>query len=382
MDTRTELVVGKLYAARIEQKWSRARLTKDLGESLVTCQLIDQGDYHMVHKNSLLDLPLQFIALPAQSIPVSLHGMSRVTWKEWNEETADSMEDILQHHQLVATVTNRQSLDIVSTNLTKPRLVLSVKAKGVKIDVNLALQSLFGKKKIATPSRYYNRPSIINPQHLPLLVYHTPLLLPALPSVDDLLHLFIVPDINHLGQFVVQLVQSVPDLLHLEKHMERFYSMRVKNMEKGERMARGDFIAAKNLGRSLTWCRAMVLRETMTGRYLVRFTDWGNTDIVPLSDIKPLPRQFRNLPCLAMYCVMRGGRVPDRSLVSDKQFLGQVVDVGVSEDQFMANLELSLYEGRDEFLAGKQFEHQLVEENVIEENAICDETVGCLLHEA
>ena len=29
---------------------------------------------------------------------------------------------------------------------------------------------------------------------------------------------------------------------------------------------------------------------------MVRFTDWGMYDIVPMVDVQPLPRQFGNLP--------------------------------------------------------------------------------------
>ena len=194
--------------------------------------------------------------------------------------------------------------------------------------------------------------------------------MPALPSVDDLLHVTIISDINQHGQFVVQQDQCEPDLLHLEEHMQRFYSKRFKEGD-SQRLAKGDFVAARNLRRNLTWCRALVLRVSREGHMMVRFTDWGNADIVPLGDIQPLPRQFWKLPCLAMYCKMAGVWVQDRTLITDQQFLGQVVQIEDSVEGFQVKLELNLYEGREEFLAGRKLQDKLVNEG----KAVTNETI-------
>ena len=95
LNTRTELVVDRVYAAKFGEKWCRARLVEDIADSLVTCQLIDQGDYHMVHRDNLMDLSMQFIILPGQALVVSLHGMTNITWQEWSVATANTMEDSL-----------------------------------------------------------------------------------------------------------------------------------------------------------------------------------------------------------------------------------------------------------------------------------------------
>merc|ERR1719186_2111244 len=362
-DTRTHLVVGSLYAARVGQRWFRVNLVKDTGENMVTCQLVDQGDNHMVDRKNLLDLPAQFTSLPARAMSVSLYGMGSVAWQGWSVSTADTVEDTLQHHQLVATVTNRQCLDNNNntTTPTKPVLVLTV-GQGRSVNINQALVCLYGMVQSAQACRLHTRPSTINPNHLPNLVYHTPLLLPSLPSTNDLLHLSIISDIHRLDKFVVQLAQSLPDLLHLEQHMQRFYSMRYKEEEGSEGFARGDFVAVRNLRRRMTWCRAMVCRVMVGGVVLIRFTDWGMSDLVPLADVQPLPRQFRNLPCLAMYCTMAGVKVPDSNLplFTDRQVLGQVVKVEAWKEQFQVRLQLNLYRGREDFLAGRNLQDQLV----------------------
>ena len=68
LNIRAVMKVGNMYAARVGKKWFRVKLVQDLGTDNVACQLVDQGDIHMLPRANMLDLAGQFSILPARDV--------------------------------------------------------------------------------------------------------------------------------------------------------------------------------------------------------------------------------------------------------------------------------------------------------------------------
>ena len=99
--------------------------------------------------------------------------------------------------------------------------------------------------------------------------------------------------------------------------------------------APGDICAARFSVDSV-WYRALILEHVSSG-FRVRYTDFGNSEVVPYGDICPLPQQFQSFPPLSITCSLAGVRKPRgqnwsmeaiqqfKSLVAEKPFLCRIV---------------------------------------------------------
>jgi len=99
--------------------------------------------------------------------------------------------------------------------------------------------------------------------------------------------------------------------------------------------ALGDICAARFSVDSV-WYRALILEHVSSG-FRVRYIDFGNSEVVPYGDIRPLPQQFRSFPPLSLTCSLAGVRKPRgqnwsmeaiqqfKSLVVEKPFLCRIV---------------------------------------------------------
>ena len=55
------------------------------------------------------------------------------------------------------------------------------------------------------------------------------------------------------------------------------------------------------------WYRATVLEVYADGTVKVEYVDYGNTEVVPVTDMRPATDQYTTLPLQAFRCSLHGG---------------------------------------------------------------------------
>lgn len=160
-----------------------------------------------------------------------------------------------------------------------------------------------------------------------------------------------VSEIVSGGHFYVQVINQ--NLQGLEKMMSELgiHHKNASTAPANWKPRVGEVVSAK-FTEDNQWYRAKVTRNVAESKSVeVIYVDYGNSEVIPLSRVVPLPSQFSSLPQLAQEAVLSYVKVPTvkedygleaanrfRDLVSGRQL------VGVVEQRDHGVMHLTLYD--------------------------------------
>lgn len=108
----------------------------------------------------------------------------------------------------------------------------------------------------------------------------------------------ILTEIVSPGLMYVQVVKHAPHLAQVTEDMNSHYGS--TNYSQCD-VKEGQFYAAL-FTETNDWCRAFVKTAASNGSFCVQYVDFGNTEVLPWSQLRPLEKRFFHLPFCALRC--------------------------------------------------------------------------------
>ena len=264
-----------MYSALIDgDKLVRRVKVMQVDKSSNTCRcfMLDYGNEVVLSWKNLVRLDEKFQVLPAQAVKASLAG--------------------------VADVKDGRQVEFVRKYLEKRRLVGVVVYKGSEDTPALVLFDTSQEEDIMVSDeiiKYLSDDSYpIQPPHLPTVISN--LATPRLPGIGEYFDL-VVSHIVSPSLFYVQSHSCIPAYSTLTSQMTTYYS---NNTADNATIA--DYIpgALYALAVSKIWHRAILVKVLSPTHYCMRLVDSGRMVMTSKEMIKPLPKQFKQLPIQAI----------------------------------------------------------------------------------
>ena len=278
------VVPGKPVLAQFtdDQEWYRAVIT-ERNQSVSTVTFVDYGNTDRLQDSSLIDIPTELLALPAQAVHCSLAGVgSQVS----AEAAKTAFTDLVLEQDTQGVV---QSVLMDSSG---PVYTIELSLD----DGTEVTTALVEGGHISIPRSTLSN---LSPTSSPVLteVKH--------PSFPIQSHIDVcVSYVKSPGNFFVQLLEKAKSLKELMHGMDELYSSMSQQEEVLFSLNIGVFCVAK-FSEDSVWYRARIVSlEGETTR--VRFVDYGNEETVAASDLKQLRVQFATEPCCAIHCTLEG----------------------------------------------------------------------------
>jgi len=269
---QVDVKVGEYYCAMIDNNNDVRRVkVKNLNmeKRLCTCVAVDYGDELLLEWSQLAQLNAKFADLPAQAIEVSLAGVeAKVAVDE-----VRFVRHYLLGRRLVGVFIEALDEIIVS-------LVLFDTSQGdedimVSEEIIKHLKSgSFQTKSTAGP--YPRAMSLVSPPY---------------PSVGDYYDL-VVSHILNPQEFYVQSHANLPVYSSFAAQLSNFYEKNGSHIPYHE-VIPGSVVAVKV---SNSWLRAKVIRSLSTSLVSLLLVDIGRIVICSKTTVKPLVKQFDQLP--------------------------------------------------------------------------------------
>ena len=265
-----EPVVGGFYVAKysVDQTWFRAQVTRVMNKS-VEVYYVDYGNSENLPFSDLKQLTAKFAALPAQCVECSLAG-----------DTEDISCELFKE----------QTLDVEFE-----AKVVSVGNNGVPVielftqNTNESLLDKLPRSAEKSPVSAITIPSISVPS------------LDVQPNTKEDVY---VTSVESVEKMFCQLSKNISELDSLMDKMEEYYRPLDQQQEILSSPSVEDFCVAK-FSVDDGFYRAKV--SSIAGSNVqVCYIDYGNSEMVPLADVKILKSEFAVLPAQAICCSLVG----------------------------------------------------------------------------
>nr|CAD7441738.1 unnamed protein product [Timema bartmani] len=284
-----ELVLNALCISSPDsEQWYRAMVLDCTNTAGVLVNYLDYGDTDEVSKDKLLGIPTSLASFPGQAIECSLTGIDlNPPNSDLEEQFKESLEDqdVIMHVDSITE--NRLNVTLYDTNGKKFELINHLGNETSQVDP-LCPQLIRGQAQV--------------------WVSHVE---------GTKLYLQMVKDANVLAELLEQLFS--------------FYE--TESQGTALDVNKGQLCAAKS-SKDDGWYRAKVLSVSTDGACVV-FLDYGNSETIPLSNLRVLDVSF-HVPNIMSFCVI----LPVEPTVSIEEFTEKVTDL-TFEKEFVASLILS-----------------------------------------
>jgi len=264
-----------------DQLWYRARVTAVHGNEVEVC-FIDFGNSEHVQVSKLRPLQSQCEKIPCAAVPCTLGGLAPDTAK--STEVMQKFSKLASDSKLVVEFLT----PLTSYDDFVPVKLLDTSQPGVDLDIGDSLLSIPAVQQHSGTRAQPVRSGIEIPAKQ----------LPVFKSPLDCNVVFVASP----GEFYCQLNSESEAMISLMDLMYEFYAEK----DKGSRIAKpsvGSYCVA--LFSDMSWYRGK-LTQVATERASVFYIDYGNTEDVPMSDVKELDPQFCVLPAQALRCSLEG----------------------------------------------------------------------------
>ena len=272
--------VGTFCEAQFSEDkfWYRARVTAVIGSEVEVC-FIDFGNSERVRVSKLRPLRTQCEKIPCVAVPCTFDGLPPDAAK--SPQVMQKFSKLANDSKLVVEFLK----PLTSYDNFVPVRLLDTSQSGVDLNIGDTLRSIpTGQQRTGTGVQ----PGFELPAKQP----------PALNSPLDCNVVFV----RSPGEFYCQLNSESKAMVALMDSMYEFYA----EEEKGSTITKpsvGSLCVA--LFSDLSWYRGKFTQIT-TNRVSIFYIDYGNTEDVPLSDVKSLDPQFCVLPAQALRCSLDG----------------------------------------------------------------------------
>ena len=288
--------VGKFVAAQYsaDDLWYRAMVTA-VGKSDIEVCFVDYGNREVVPTSKVKRLNQEFTKLPAQAMPCCLAELAPVDGGDWSAEVTEKLFEMVDGKTLVAQIKGHTNLS------SKPFSYLDnvQKLEMSLIDSTIGIESDLVSRGLAlhvspAPSPVHAQASV---SHVTGNSTKTGLSFPTF-TVGQVCEAS-VAHLDSPSSFWIQLPSADDELAAFNDKLAAVYtSNRVGSMPSVSLV--GSICCAK-YSEDDSWYRGIVKSKSDKG-VEVCFVDYGNSELIQLSDVKALEREFQALPVQAIEC--------------------------------------------------------------------------------
>ncbi|XP_058035572.1 tudor domain-containing protein 15 [Ahaetulla prasina] len=305
---------GALCAARQNNgQWQRGVIQQLLSDK-VKIWFMDFGNYEAVSSEYILKLPPEFISVPMFSFPCALSCLSDQDEMERKAQLEEFKEILLTQQAILANIDRFNSKEhIYYVTLRKCALTQTNENLSRQNDVepkyNMDVSCTSGNvqnSSVNLAEKIYNitQQSSYSSNQKDTHLLCSPLTIPykrAEMKINSVCVAFAVYVLNP-SNFWVQTNDFLDEFEALMKKVADVYDGDEINDKILENPEPGRLCCAR-YSKDKFFYRA-VIRQIVDNNVDVYFLDFGNTDTVPLFDVKILLPEFQELPALAMSCTL------------------------------------------------------------------------------
>uniref|UniRef100_A0A8C5HAJ0 Tudor domain-containing protein 7B-like n=1 Tax=Gouania willdenowi TaxID=441366 RepID=A0A8C5HAJ0_GOUWI len=287
---------GKVCLARFKGKWSRVEITNLHGSRVLDIRFIDVGVQASVEVFELREIPTTFLcdlmAIPPQGVKCCLADLC-VSVGCW---TADAVQWL---REKVVNTTD------CSMKVNYRTLLLAIFAPEIMFSNTLHDPSRSLNHQMAQTDLFKQQPDVVLTSQRFLLL----LVLVFAECCRGLTHVFLHSGSNmdvfvsvacHPGHFVLQPWRDTYKLVVMMEEMILYYN---KTEEKPLNIAKNQIHAAKVEN---NWHRVLVKGVLTNGMVSVYELDYGKHELVSCTQIRPLIKEFRQLPFQGLTAQLAG----------------------------------------------------------------------------
>ncbi|XP_077114039.1 LOW QUALITY PROTEIN: tudor domain-containing protein 1 [Ranitomeya variabilis] len=345
-----------------DQQWYRA-LMYNVEATMRTAQVLylDYGNTETLSLDSVQPMHRDVELLP----PCALHcSLAHVTAPPfgWTPECLVEVKHLLVGQKLLICVA-----DVVHGELPRYSVHVSLFESGEDV------HKIIIEKGYSFPPLNRDHGKVEDPEKVPTLMTQTemPDLMPAHGYQDGATHKpeilsaslrvgdrfeTLITEIHDPEMFFCQQVQNAKQLDDLMVMMHNRYSSSAASPQFSP--APGDICAAQ-FSEDSKWYRASVVRHISGDSVFVGYLDFGNTEILPTSHIRPIEPELLSVPFQAAQCSLAGVKPPSgkwsseatdsfRALVTNKTLSASIVancdrvlTLELTDDSAATNLSIS-----------------------------------------
>ena len=371
------------YAA--DECWYRCRVLEEVGGNQVKLRYVDFGNVECVSLTKVYPLASDFTQLPILGVPCSLNAVKPVSQTGWSSEAVQKFTSLVSSGSGDLKLLTAQVVSESASGVTQIDLFLDDNGANSVADVLVQGKYAIPVGSSPTTAHHLSDPVGSSPttarhlsdpvgsspttaSHLSDPVGNSPtgtrlpsgqvsipeaaaklsqppspqtriqlashqLPLPSLPCVvlpSSPEFTVLVTHTNSASSFYVVSAQSVNSMLPLMTNLNSYCPS-----AEGFRQppSRGDFCAASYLDE---WFRAQVLQQLSHDTFKIFFFDFGNTETVSLSMMRPLLSEHLSLPTQAVKCGLYG--VPAGEAVSPTATVVEAFKSLVSNSNFSCKI--------------------------------------------
>ncbi|XP_038076569.1 RING finger protein 17-like isoform X2 [Patiria miniata] len=316
-----------------DRQWSRAEIVDLPGNQEVDVLYVDYGNYERIHVSNLRKISKKFLKLCVQALPCSLVDIGpKDPEKGWTAKENEGFGNIVLTKALRATVKGIES-GRLSIILVEDRQDREININALMVQKGFAQSTGPGSVSAAIifdiPHSDFSDDETVKNEETPSSDSGTetqtsapktngasqpysitsparPQLTPKLSSQYTSVH---VSHVESPACFYIQLSTAGKD--GLDSLLETM-TLTHQQLESAEDIVwqEGDMCAAL-LVREGAWCRGRIKTVLPDENAVILFTDYGNTEVVSFTNIRPLSTKFQKDPPFAIQChladVMPGG---------------------------------------------------------------------------
>ena len=282
---------GDLCLAKYDQEWFRARVLRQTAQDGFEVFFVDYGNKETVSLSLMKPMLEEFLSLPVQVAKCGLYGVPAGEVTHLSSSTLAAFSGLTANTTLTCRVV-----------CLYPLLVELQDASGAALSV----RDEMAKLHLFPPTEDLN-----------LLDLPTNKLPTGSTSV------VVVTEVVSPGEFWVQ-VAEVSTGMELDKMSRRMLEYCQSSPSFSQPPVLGQICCAK-FSEDGSWYRARVIHVPGKGSLRVHFLDYGNQEVLPLSELCPFKEEFQYLPAQAIRCCLvgyEGGGVEGVELV--RKFRGLV----------------------------------------------------------
>ena len=287
--------VGSLVCAKFSQDgaWYRANVLEHSSDSC-RVRFIDFGNAETVRLCDMTECPSEFISIPILASCCQLGGVAPPTGSAtWSDEATQLLKEATSGVPLQAV--------IVDPACSPPTLKLTNSE-----DVELATELI--NRGLATALRASPTIAEVSAvRHVHSITYPQVASLPKAPLLSDSENFTVlVTEFSSPDEFYVHTADLAGKVDELCSALCTHFTSN-ESQPLTQPPGVGSLVCAK-FSQDGAWYRVKVLKHS-SDSYHVRFIDFGNVEVVRLSDMTECPTEFVSIPILA-YCCRLGGVTP------------------------------------------------------------------------
>lgn len=299
-------------------------------------QFVDYGNDEWLPRDRIKQLKSSLTELPTQAINCSLDGISPCG----AEGVKEAFEDLTVDKNLLAMLQVRLKGGPSTIKLSQVDDVSGRETQIADELVRLGFVVSCGGVKSASPR---NPPGLSprsapSPRSPPRRAVEPPVTFAAVEVERGRKHSVAVSWVNSPGDFYCQLERSASQLSGQAESMYKFYNrlgpsdMPLINVSVGQ-------VCAAHYPADGNWYRSCITEIISSDKVVVKYVDYGNTEMVATGKVKAITPEFAKLPMQAVCCCLGNMQTPvDKDW--SKDIVGQF-EVLVSEPMDLTSLSVS-----------------------------------------